>query len=73
LKINNTEIYLCIYFSVHGPRIRALLNAQKTVFDDVNDESLEDEDESNDTDYRHQIVNSFLPSNGDYKIDNRTY
>lgn len=68
-EINNTKIYLFIFFSVHATILRDLLDA----FNDINNKPVENQDQSNDTDYRYQIVNSFLASNGDYKIDNRMY
>ncbi len=41
--------------------------------DDTNDEQVENNDLLTSTDYRYQIVNSSLPRNGDYQIDNRMY
>jgi hypothetical protein len=50
-------------------RIKDLLDAQQTAID----HEVKDDDGSINLDQRYQIVNSFLPSNGDYQIDNRKY
>jgi len=72
LKINNQNIF--IYFSGRATRIKALLIAQKqTNVDETNNEQIENDEVSIGEDDRYQIVNSFVPRNGDYQIDSRMY
>jgi hypothetical protein len=39
----------------------------------INDEQIETGDSPVILDERYQIINSFLPSNGNYQIENRMY
>ncbi|CAF0741841.1 unnamed protein product [Adineta steineri] len=50
-------------------RIRNLSIAQQTTIGGVYDESTENNETVNVSDYRYQIVNSYLSKNGDYQID----
>ncbi len=58
-------------FSGLARRVRALRNAQESIDDEINDRQIESENIPEVVDDRYQIVDSFLPSNGKYQIENR--
>ena len=60
-----------VYFSGLARRVRALRNAQESIDDEINDRQIESENSPEVVDDRYQIVDSFLPSNGKYQIENR--
>ncbi len=62
-----------IYFRDLATRIRALSNAQQTIVDEINNDQIENDEVLVVADYKYQIVNSCLPRNGNYQIENCRY
>ena len=63
-------MYILVYFRSLATRIKDLLNAQKTTDDEIDNDPADNEEVLVITDYKYQIVNSCLPRNGDYHIEN---
>lgn len=53
--------------------MRALSSAQQSIVDGTNSDMSENEETLGVGGNRYQIVNSYLPVNGDYQIEKRNY
>jgi hypothetical protein len=53
--------------------MKDLSDAQQTITDEINDDQVENDKGLVIADYRYQIVNSCLPTNGNYQIENCMY
>ena len=63
-----------IDFSIHESRLKALLNAQQELcINETDNESIVNNETLIIVEDRYQIINSCLPTNGDYQIENRMY